>query len=549
MNRRAYYNGSIISMVDDAPEYSVLVENDGVIEYIGYQEELDLSNFEGECIDLEGKTMLPGFIDSHGHIIVYAEYRLYADISIDNGVDSISKLKDVLKDALAQGALMESKDGSWLVGNGYDNAYFEDGRHPNKFDLDEISTEIPIVCFHISGHVGATNSKGLELLGYFDGCENPERGVLQRLADGSSLNGVLEGGAFYNDNVVEKFGKPTYQQMVDSLIEIEKAYAAYGITSTTEASLTPEQYDFIEYMHNENKDSLLDLVIYPYIHFSEKCKYLDEKQPSSYINNMRFGGVKILLDGSPQAKTAWLSKPYYVIPDKKPEDYAGYPLWKDEQVEAYFEKCIENDWSIHVHCNGDAASEQFIRNYEKAMNCKSGYNYQMLRPTMIHCQTVRQDQIERMRDLGILASVFVDHVYYWGDWHYQSVLGPERASRISPLRSIVDAGIPYTLHQDAPICKPNMILSLHNAVNRTTKGGMVLGENEKITVWEALKGITINGAYQFFEENTKGTLEVGKKADLVVLDSNPLTVDVKTLKDIKVLATYKNGKKIFDINQ
>ena len=164
---------------------------------------------------------------------------------------------------------------------------------------------------------------------------------------------------------------------------------------------------------------------------------------------------------------------------------------------------------------------------------------------MIHCQTVRTDQIERMKEIGILASVFCDHIWYWGDWHYESVLGPERANRISPLREIANAGINYTLHQDPPICKPNMLFSVHNAINRTTKGGRVLGKEQKLTVWEALKGITVNGAYQCFEENSKGTLEVGKLADLVILDKNPLEIDPSAIKNIKILKTIKRGKTIY----
>lgn len=542
MASTAYINGSILTMVENSPKYNVLIEEDGIIKALGFMDSMDLNLFDGEIVDLNGKTLMPGFIESHGHIMMYAEYRLYVDISEENGITSVEKLKTAMKAALDKSEL---NPGRWLIGNDYDNACFPDAKHPTRFDLDEISKDIPIVCLHKSGHVGVANSLALKLLNFYDGCENPPGGTCQRLEDGKTLNGILEAGAIYNDEVVEKFGGPSLGELADSLIELQKEYAGYGITTATEAWYTEEYDRRMKFMRDIGKENIIELIAYPYLDFTDQCLSVNVQQPTNYIDNFRFGGAKYSCDGSPQAKTAWLSKPYYIVPEGKPSDYCGKPLRTDAEAEAFFDRCIKNGWSVHVHCNGDAASEQFIRTYTQAMENNPDIDCSQLRPVMIHCQTVRTDQIERMKEIGMLASVFCDHIWYWGDWHYESVLGPERANRISPLREIADAGINYTLHQDPPVCKPNMLFSVHNAVNRTTKGGRVLGEDQKLSVWEALKGITINSAYQCFEEDRKGTLEIGKVADLVILDQNPLGVDASLIKDIKVLETIKAGKCIY----
>ena len=164
---------------------------------------------------------------------------------------------------------------------------------------------------------------------------------------------------------------------------------------------------------------------------------------------------------------------------------------------------------------------------------------------MIHAQTVREDQLDAMKELGIIPSFFGMHAYYWGDWHRDSVLGEERAARISPAASALKRQMIYTQHHDAPVALPNSIMILASQVNRTTRSGQVLGSEERVSVMDALKSITINAAYQYFEEKTKGSLEPGKLADLVVLDKNPLKVEPMTIKDIKIVETIKEGETIY----
>ena len=166
---------------------------------------------------------------------------------------------------------------------------------------------------------------------------------------------------------------------------------------------------------------------------------------------------------------------------------------------------------------------------------------------MVHAQTVREDQLDEMKKLGIIPTFFLDHIWYWGDYHYESVLGPERANRISPAKSALKRGMNFTLHQDSPVKMPNQILALHNAVNRETQSGRILGEDQRLTVMEAIKALTINAAYQYFEEDEKGSIEEGKLADFVILDKNPINVNTSEIKNIKVLETIKEGNTVYKI--
>jgi len=206
-------------------------------------------------------------------------------------------------------------------------------------------------------------------------------------------------------------------------------------------------------------------------------------------------------------------------------------------------KAYENGWPLLVHTNGDAATDMYIQAVRLA---EQNYPDTEIRPVIIHAQTMRDDQLDAAHDLGMIPSFFADHIYYWGDRHRDIFLGPERASRISPAGSAKEKNILFTLHDDAPVVKPNPLLSVWAAVNRQTQAGDILGADQKISAYDALRAVTYNAAYQHFEENQKGTLEPGKLADMVILDQNPLKADLAAIKDINIAATYKEGVLVFE---
>src|SRR5690606_19007103 len=214
----------------------------------------------------------------------------------------------------------------------------------------------------------------------------------------------------------------------------------------------------------------------------------------------------------------------------------------DEDLKIIF----SNNITAQLHVNGDAAIDQAIRVIEKLKN--EGIYKPEMRATLIHVQNSRPDHIAKIKAIGVIPSYFSSHVYLWGDWHYESVFGAERAAFISPAKAAKDAGIIFTIHHDSPVTPPDLLTGAYAAVNRTTRSGRILGADQRISVLDALKAITVNAAYQYQEEDLKGSLKVGKVADLVILDENPMTIEPSKLRDIKVLETIKEGKTVFKLN-
>ena len=541
MTKKIYFNGNIITVnKEESLAQAVLVEN-GLIKAVGSNEEiLSLCDDSTEKIDLENKTMLPGFVDPHGHIVAIAQTLM---IVMLGDVTSKEELLERLRKELKENPVEEGK---WLIGFGYDNTKFEDGLHPTKFDLDTVSKDIPITVSHASGHLSAVNSKALELYGYTgEDYIVPEGGVVRTVSpDSKEPNGVLEENAILDSEKKKIVPAPGFEDVLKAIVKAQKLYASLGITTTQDASVEEaNHYNHMLGACAQNNMLFMDIVglaTQP----STKNLMKDEGTPKrEYFNHYKLGGAKTWLDGSPQGFTAWLSKPYHVIPKGQPDDYCGYGTQSDEVVTNYFVDCINMNVQVHVHTNGDEACEQFLRCYEKAVEI-TGHGTE-LRPVMVHCQALRYDQLDRVKALNVVPTFFNDHVRFWGDLHHDQVFGPERAQNISPIGWALEKGIKFTIHQDPPVKLPNQILGIHNAVNRKTESGRVLGEHQRISVMEAIKAVTINGAYQYFEEDTKGSIEVGKLADLVIVDKNPLDINVEELETIKVLETIKEGNTIF----
>jgi predicted amidohydrolase YtcJ len=262
----------------------------------------------------------------------------------------------------------------------------------------------------------------------------------------------------------------------------------------------------------------------------------------NYQNRFRIGGVKLTFDGSPQGKTAWFTKPYLKAPAGQAENYVGYPAFNDEEAYELMQLAYNNKWQLLIHSNGDAAIDQLINLVEKASKEQDLGDH---RTVMIHGQFTRKDQVARLKTLGIFPAFYPMHTFYWGDWHRDSVAGPERANNISPTGWLLDQKMRFTIHSDAPVTFPNAMRILDSAVNRVTRSGKTLGEEHKLSPLVALKAMTIWGAYQHFEEKIKGSIEVGKQADFVVLDSNPLEIPSNKIKDINVLQTINDDKTVY----
>lgn len=533
-----YYGGDIITMNGDTPQYAeAIVIKDGKIEFVGTTSEaISISDESYQMINLNGKTMVPGFIDGHAHFASFSAQAIGAQIlpPPDAGAKNITELIKILKSWNTK----ENRDLSgWIFGMGFDDSILEEKRFPTKHDLDEVSKEFPIMIIHISGHFAVVNSKGLELLNINSETNDPEGGIIRR-ENGNEPNGVLEELAAIPHML--KILNPTSKVAADRFFEAGQDMAlSYGYTTAQEGR-TMENHEMLVSASEAGK---LKLDVVSYVDYLFVDKYMNSKWNSkTYSNHYRIGGMKLTLDGSPQGRTAWRTQPYLIAPDGAKEGYLGYPaIPNDSLVISIYEKGFKNNWQILTHANGDAAMDQMIRSIEPIA---SKYGNTNRRNVLIHGQYVREDQLDSFKKLDIITSLFPLHTFYWGDWH-KEIIGDSLGNKISPTRTALNKGLKITIHTDAPVALPNLMRMVGISVERKSRSGKIIGANEKLTPYEALKGITIWSAYQHFEEKTKGTLEQGKLADLVILDMNPLKVSEEKIKEIKVLETIKEGVSVY----
>lgn len=534
-----YSGGDIITMQGDVPQYAeALVEKNGEILFVGSLTDAKAkAGEESTYKDLKGKTLLPGFIDAHAHFSNFSSQAIGAQIlpPPDAGANNIIALIDILKEwnTPENRALT-----GWIFGAGFDDSVLEDKRFPTKHDLDKVSTEFPIMIIHISGHFAVVNTKGLELLGITADTKDPEGGLIRR-ENGNEPNGVLEELA-----AIPNYAKaltPSSSEVADTFFESGQNMAlSYGYTTAQEGRAMLENHAFLASKAEEGKIKLdvVSFVDYMFVDTLMFTKWNSKK----YDNRYRIGGMKLTLDGSPQGRTAWRTQPYLLPPDGAKEGYLGYPaIPKDSVLESLYRKGFKNDWQIQTHANGDAAMDQMIRTLTTVTN---EFEKKDRRNVLIHGQYVREDQLDSYKELDIIASLFPLHTFYWGDWHKQ-IIGEELGNNISPTRTALNKGLKLTIHTDAPVALPNLMRMVGITVERKSRSGKLIGEDEKLTAYEALKAITIWSAYQHFEEDKKGTLEEGKLADMVILDKNPLKVAEEKIKEIIVLETIKDGVSIY----
>ena len=539
LQQTMYYGGDIITMAGDTPSYvEAVVQREGKIIYTGSKADA-LARFDGKAdqVDLQGKTMLPGFIDAHAHFSNFSSQAIGAQIlpPPDAGANNIAAIINILKEwnTPENRALT-----GWIFGAGFDDSVLEEKRFPTKHDLDQVSTEFPIMIIHISGHFAVVNSKGLELLNISSETKDPEGGLIRR-ENGKDPNGVLEELA-----AIPYYAKaltPQTKEASETFFESGQDMAlSFGYTTAQEGRAMLENHAFLAGKAEENK---LKLDVVSYVDYMFVDTLMNTKWNSrKYDKKYRIGGMKLTLDGSPQGRTAWRTQPYLLPPEGAKEGYLGYPaIPQDSVLESLYRKGFANNWQIQTHANGDAAMDQMIRTMRKV---SSEFEKKDRRNVLVHGQYVREDQLDAYKELDVIASLFPLHTFYWGDWH-KEIIGDELGNKISPTRTALNKGLRITIHTDAPVALPNLMRMVGISVERKSRSGALIGTGENLTPYEALKGITEWSAYQHFEENNKGTIESGKLADLVILDKNPLKVKEEDIKDIVVIETIKEGISVY----
>lgn len=519
METTLYFGGPIVTL--EEPRYAqALVERGGRIAYVGDREEAErLAGPGARRVDLEGRALLPAFVDPHSHLLACAYARLQVPLGECAGWGEIT---DRLSRHVQERGI---QPGEWVKGTGYDQNALAEGAAPDRFCLDRACPHNPVVIQHASGHAGVFNTLALERLGALDGDCGLERDGQGELTGRGEENPFLD--------LLGRIPMDGLEDVLRAFQGAQEEYASHGVTTAQEGLLQPVMAPVYQEILRQG---LLYLDVNAYVPPADYDRLRGQfaQEVSASPGTFRVAGMKIFLDGSPQGGTAWVREPYA-------GGGRGTSTMTDGQVLSAFRQALDRDAQLLAHCNGDRAAEQYLTLLAQA---EREADKKLCRPVMIHAQLLGLDQLERVKALGVIPSFFVAHVYHWGEIHVKN-FGLDRAGRISPAGSALARGIPFTFHQDSPVIPPDMLETIWCACVRRTKAGRVLGAEERIPVEAALRAVTQNAALQYGLERELGTLRPGKRADFVLLSGDPLRTPPEELKKLQVERTIRCGRTIW----
>ncbi len=547
-----YRGGAILTMVDDHREAQALAVAGGRILAVGTEQEVLASKGPGTVVvDLAGRTLMPSFIDSHSHFMNAPQVLKWANVQ---GVPAgpITKMADIVPVLQKNVATFGLKPGDWIIGYGYDRSNLAEQRELTVDDLDPAFPNNPVMLIHSSTHGAVLNSAAFAKIGYDADTPTPPGGVIVRKPGTNVPAGLIMETAFLP--IIDNMPQPGEREMLDRLDEAQQMYARAGVTTCQEGATHAKDLRFLRKGADEGL-LYLDVVSLPFMldipelaqdfepGFSGAPMQLPDRALDafgSYHNHLKLQGIKFVMDGSPQGKTAFWTQPLLTPGPGGEPNWRGQPIMPPEQVDPALAEVYGKGIQVFCHANGDAAIDMVIDGMRKAgAQADDGR-----RTVVIHSQCMRPEQLDDYVELGFTPSFFTAHTFYWGDEHLAN-LGPQRASFISPMASAFAKGLRCSNHTDFVVTPMEPMRVMWSSIKRTSKSGKVLGPEERIDIWQALRSQTIEAAWQLFEEDRKGTLETGKLADLVILNANPLVTETDSLLDIRVLETVKEGKTVY----
>jgi predicted amidohydrolase YtcJ len=536
--RVVYRGGPVLTMDGESRVVEALATEGERIVAVGSDADLRPFIEDGaRVVDLQGRALLPGFIDAHGHFPGAGIYAVLVDLN-SPPIGDVDDIEGLVARLAARAA--RSDPGDWVVGMGYDDTLLAERRHPTRADLDRASGDHPVAAWHISGHLASANGLALERLGIDRSTPDPEGGRIRRDAATGEPDGVLE------ESAVESLQAQLLQpSLLDSLRVVRRAseiYLAAGVTTAQNGYASTTHIRGLAWL---SRLGLLPLrvVLWPSEEAAEALRDGSFAFAAPDPLWVRLGAVKLIADGSIQGYTGYLSRPYHVPPGDD-RDYRGYPVIARDELIRRVGRHHGHGLQVAVHGNGDASIDDILDAFEAAQRAHPRDD---TRHVVIHAQMTRDDQLDRMKALGVIPSFFSLHTFYWGDRHRDIFMGPERAARMSPARAAVERNLRFTIHADAPVVPMEPLRLVWAAVNRRSRTGVTIGAEQRIAVMQALRAVTIDAAYQHFEEADKGSLESGKLADLVILDRSPLA-DPGHIDRLRVLETIVGGRSVYRVD-
>jgi predicted amidohydrolase YtcJ len=535
-----YYGGDIVTMEGDTANYAEAVAvKDGKIVFVGSKVDAEKLKDDSTVMnDLQGKTLLPGFIDPHSHFMSSLAMGSQANCqpapagegnSVEGIIKSLQKLQSDKKIG----------DGETIIGYGYDDNAMPNGVLLNRDDLDKAFPNNPVIIIHVSMHGVVLNSKAMEKFNINSKTKTVEGGIIVRKPGTNEPYGLIMEMSYLP--IFAAMPKASEAEQLAQLKDAQMLYAEAGVTTAQEGATHMSEVATLERGSQENK-LFIDVIAYPlFTEMDTLFKVHPPKDFGKYSNHFKLGGIKITVDGSPQGRTAFFTKPYLTDGPGGQKNWHGEPSFNQNIANQLLKRIYDAGLQSTFHANGDAAIDMCIKAHEFA---SAGDLKKDRRTTIIHAQFIRKDQLDKFATYNLIPSFYTEHTYFFADTHIK-LRGLAQASFISPMKTAIAKGLHPTNHTDFNVVPIDQMFVLWSAVNRISRNGVVIGADEKITAYQALQAITSSVAFQYFEENTKGSIKAGKLADLVVLDQNPLKVDPMKIKGIHVMETVKEGKTIY----
>jgi predicted amidohydrolase YtcJ len=525
--------GNIITLKNKGARAEALAIKDGKILAVGTNAEV--LKFKGKTtrvVPLKGQTVIPGFNDVHQHPAPVYEFKeLYAVLKLD----TVSSMKNLIS-LLKRKAAITPK-GMLIQGVGYNETKL--GGQPIRDSLDKASTQHPILIRHVSGHMSAANSYLMDRAGITEATKDPAGGLFERYLGTNKPDGVckeLAAGYLRKAKVTYPPQPTSAQEMAGYRLYFNQVLAS-GVTSIGDAWTTPQKVGVYQKLVAEKFPMRFNLII--------GVDYLDQvlnhKIPQVNTDYLRISTIKVIQGNSLSGKTCWLNEPYDMInPLTGKKDYYGIPPSRSQAaLDSLFLKIHSFGWQIACHSNGDREIAMVISSIENAQKLSPRND---ARHRIEHCSITTTDILNHIKADGIIP---VFHCYLYELGEKMAVYGPERLKMLHPTKTAQDMGIVYALHSDAPISTYPAMLRLGSAVTRKTKEGVVIGANQCIDAEDGIKAYTYGGAYTTYEENKKGSLLPGQFADMVILASDPTTVNPDDILNIKVSTTIVGGKIVY----
>lgn len=514
---------------------AIAVKGDRIVA-VGSNEEIrKFVGGETEVLDLEGKMVLPGLIDSHIHMLGTG----LSMFMIDCRTPPRNSISDIL-DAVRKRA-EKLRPGEWIEGRGWDQAKLAEHRFPTRWDLDKAAPENPVILTRTCGHIVVVNSRALEIAGIDRDTPQPIGGVIDKDETGEPTGILREAPAF---NLVRRhIPPPTLERKVEAIEMASRALNEVGITGVIEPGLSAEDMRAYQRALSEGRLS---------VRVSMMLRALEGGEPLEEgvrrirefplltgfgCNMLRFLGVKLLIDGGIGGRTALLREPY----EGEPENYGVLTLPR-ESLQRLVDEANQQGMTVGVHCAGGRAMDIALEAFRETDRKRSirGRRY-----TLIHAYQPSRENIETCRSLEVVVASQPSFLYYLGDSYYENV-GPKRAAELLPHRSWIDGGVTVAFGTDSPVTPYNPFVSLWASIARRTEiKHLELGRGEKVTREEAIRMYTWNGAYASFTEGLTGSIEPGKLADLIIIDRDILTCPEDELRDVKVLRTILGGRTVY----